>query len=285
MKQIGVTPGLIALLNSGDPFEMADMFTLTLVSGQVLRMTSYDEDLPLDGNTYTHTTIQRGLTRTSRGVSVDELEVIISPDSRLTYGGQPLLRAIRNGALDGAILKLQRVFMPTKGDTSLGSVIMFLGRIAPAEWDRATAVLTVKSILELMNIKMPRNVYQKNCLHTLFDAGCTKVKADYLVAGNVATGSTRNQINCNLSAATAYFDLGTITFLTGLNAGATRAIKSYVPGIVTITLPLPSLPTAGDTFQAAPGCNRIQLGDCTAKFNNVINFRGYPYIPAPETAY
>jgi len=47
--------------------------------------------------------------------------------------------------------------------------------------------------------------------------------------------------------------------------------------------PLPFAPNAGDAFTAYPGCDKTQ-NTCTAKFNNLANFEGFPYVPAPETA-
>ena len=48
----------------------------------------------------------------------------------------------------------------------------------------------VLSALELLNIQMPRNVYQSVCLHTVYDGGCALVKATYTVTGSVASGAS-----------------------------------------------------------------------------------------------
>ena len=42
--------------------------------------------------------------------------------------------------------------------------------------------LTINSDLELLNVQMPRNIYQDQCLHTVYDAGCGLV-AGYGKAG------------------------------------------------------------------------------------------------------
>ena len=34
----------------------------------------------------------------------------------------------------------------------------------------------------------------------------------------------------------------------------------------------------GDTFAVYPGCDK-RLETCIGRFNNVINFRGEPYVP------
>ena len=53
--------------------------------------------------------------------------------------------------------------------------------------------------------------------------------------------------------------------------------------ILTLTPPLLAPPAPGDAFTAWPGCNRA-LSTCRNKFNNAGNFRGFPWIPVPETA-
>jgi hypothetical protein len=51
-----------------------------------------------------------------------------------------------------------------------------------------------------------------------------------------------------------------------------------------VVFPFPYVPEAGDTFNLVPGCDGRQV-TCSAKFNNIVHFRGYPYIPVPETTY
>jgi hypothetical protein len=43
------------------------------------------------------------------------------------------------------------------------------------------------------------------------------------------------------------------------------------------------MPNTGDTFTAYPGCDKTQ-NTCTSKFNNLVNFGGFPYVPVPEAA-
>jgi len=59
-------------------------------------------------------------------------------------------------------------------------------------------------------------------------------------------------------------------------------------GHLTLSLPLPAVPSAGTPFIAWPGCDG-QQATCENKFNNNRGsgrnrFRGQPYIPVVETA-
>jgi uncharacterized phage protein (TIGR02218 family) len=81
----------------------------------------------------------------------------------------------------------------------------------------------------------------------------------------------------------SYFSQGTITFLTGANAGLTRTIKVSSATALTLTLPLPHAPGTGDTFHAYPGCDKT-LATCKSRFSNTVNNRSFPYVPVPQVA-
>jgi len=277
--------GLISLLNSSQTFVMADLYTITLVSGTVVRYTDSSIDLTVSGNTFLSSgpIFKRSRVRIMVGTEVDTLEVTISALPTNLLAGVPWLQAIRNGALDGATLRLDRFLSDVWTDTSRGAINnWFTGRVAPVSVGRSTAKIEVKSDLELLNVQMPRNLYQPGCVHTLYDAGCTLSKGSFSTSSAVASGSTVVKINCALAQAAGYFDLGTLSFTSGVNNGVTRSIKSYTPGVFNLSLPLFQACTNGDTFTAYLGCDKTQA-TCTTKFNNLVNFRGFPFIPIPET--
>lgn len=274
---------LINLLNSGQ-FVMADLLTLTTVGGTAYRYTSADKNIPWGGNTFLSDDVKftRGRTRVVIGVEVDELDLNFHATTAHLLGGVPFFQALHNGALDGAQVKLERAYLPTWNDAVTGALVMFSGRISTYELGRTVARVKVKSDIELLNVKMPRNLYQPGCLHTLYDTGCGLSKAALGAATTAASGSTRQVLNCGLAQAAGYFDQGAVTFTSGANNGVTRNVKSYAPGVVTLSYPLPSLPSVGDGFTAYPGCDKKQA-TCSSKFSNLANFRGFPYVPVPET--
>jgi uncharacterized phage protein (TIGR02218 family) len=275
--------GLIALLNS-DTFIMADLITLTLIDASVYRYTSADIDLIVSGNTFSKALkFKRGRTRLVVGVEVDTLDLDIYPESSNLIGGVPFLQALARGVLDGAQILLERVFMPTWGDTSAGTLILFSGRVSDIEFSRTEARLSIKSDLELLNVKLPRTVYQPGCTHTLYDAGCALNRASFAVNSSVASGSTDRIINCSLAQAAGYFDQGYLAFTSGALNGVKRNVRVYAPGVITLSYPLSAVPAISDTFTIYPGCDKLQ-STCVAKFNNIVHFRAWPYIPVPETS-
>ena len=279
---------MIALL-AQNRFLMADLFTITLdpnsVSPSYAYFTSWDIDLVYGGNTYLSGVllIERDSLSWETGITVSSMKVNISANSESIVFGQPFLAMAHNGGLDGARVSLDRTFMARPGDTSAGVIPLFEGTIQEIEVTRNTASLTVSTDIILLNIQMPRNLYQPGCQHTLFDAGCGLNTSTFAVTGAVTTGSTASLINTGLSQATGYFDQGVIDFTSGANTGVSQSILSYVAGTIYTIPPLRVVPAIGDTFTVYPGCDK-QQSTCTTKFSNLANFKGFPFIPVPETA-
>ena len=278
--------GAMVALLANNVFLMADLLTITTSGGAIFRLTSCDIDLVVSGNTFLHDSIQfkRGKTRIVVGIEVDTLDLTLFAVPSQTIGGIPALAAISNGYFDGATVELERVFMATWGDTSAGTIKLFKGRVSECSVKRTEAQLTVKSALELLNIMMPRNLYMPGCQHTLFAAGCGLSKASFQSTGTVTIDGLTSSFDTNITAATGFFDQGTIEFTSGLNTGVIRNVKSQASsGDIFINYPLPNAAKIGDQFKIFPGCDKTQA-TCTAKFNNIAGFRGFPFIPMPETS-
>jgi uncharacterized phage protein (TIGR02218 family) len=283
---------LVTYLNSARanpdvPLLMTDTFTFTLRSGLVLCYTNLDVTFSYAGNTYLGNAILiDGLKyRAAVGLEVDQQQITVAARATDTItAGAPFLQALRDGAFDGAEIVRSRVFFSDRlGGTAIGSVLLFKGRLGVVdEIGRTSAKLTVNSDLVLLDIDMPRNVYQPTCLHTLYDSGCTLVKNAFGTAGVVSSGSTASVINW--SGAAANFQQGSITFTSGVNAGVTATVGSVTAGTsLTLCYPLASTPAPGDGFTVYYGCDHTR-GTCQSKFNNLTNFRGFPYVPPPQMA-
>lgn len=276
------SPELTALINDSNEYRIADLVTITTVAGAVLRYTGADVPITFSGNTFTPFPFERGATRLTVGTQVDTLDLTLFGGVGDLIGGIPLPQFARNGGFDSATVTLRRAFLTAWDAAPTGALLMFTGNVSDALPARTSVKLTVKSDLELLNIRMPRNLYQAGCLHTVYDAGCGLSKASWAVNSSINSGSTATQFNCGLAQAAGYFDQGLIVFTSGANAGASRTVKQYTPGVILAALALQQAPSVGDTFTIYPGCDKTQA-TCTSKFSNVINFRGYPYVPIPET--
>lgn len=283
-------PALVAALAAARaardaPLTMADCYTFTLRSGTVLTVTNADVPVVLGGTTFrADSLLVDGLAfKCALGLDVDEQQITIAARPGDTIGGVPALAAIHRGALDGCTLRRERAFLASWSTPPLGSIVLFQGRVTSVDAvGRTSATVTVASDLVLLDLEMPRNLYQPTCLHALYDAGCGLQRSAWGTAGTVGSGTVATAIAWN--GADPKFAQGTLVFASGVLAGQSFGIKSAGAGTVALTYPFAALPAIGDGFTAYPGCDRT-LATCGAKFANTANFRGFPFVPPPAAAY
>lgn len=270
------------LVNTGPPLPPAPTITGPVTYSS--KMVYFDQ---LANKAYGHWKV---------GLDVDTWQVICTPSPQATIGNQGFLAALRAGALDGAVVAVDRAFIDNRAGVAyaptlspLGVVNVFTGRVAEIDMGRSNAVISINSHLELLNQNMPRNLYQASCRWQLFSTGCTLSAASFAVGGTAATapGANSNVLSATVSApgGSGTYNLGRIVMTSGNNAGYARQVLSWSPGspaTVNLRAPFPFAIAIGDTFSAYPGCDK-QLNTCAA-FGNEANFGGMPFIPAPETA-
>ena len=246
------------LLATGS-FAKADLYTFSLIGGSLLRWTAADIDVVAAGRLFSSSgpKFERGTTRTVIGLEVDELTITVSADETVTINGVPFMEFVCKGGFDGATVLLERAFMPDWNSPVTGTVVQFFGRMAPIEGGWPKATLKVKSWIEVLDTKLPRNVYQPACMLRLYGNRCGVVRTAFAANGIAGAGATMSSIPCDLSQAAGWFDLGVVEFTSGANEGVKRTVRSYQPGRLVMALPFPSVPEAGDTFVAYPGCHRL----------------------------
>jgi uncharacterized phage protein (TIGR02218 family) len=299
-------PGALAeLLNSELELGCIDLYTFTLPGGLVLRWTSADQAIMVNGTTWLlGPGLRRSRTRLSVGIEVDSLDVTVyelpadldSEERAMQLNGTPLLAYVARGGFEHARLQLERAFLPAADMASLnppiaGTLVWFTGRVAATQGDRTQQQLSIKSDTEQLDVMVPAEVYQPGCSNTLYDAACGVNRDAKTVTSvaNTASDATRTRFGHGLAGnpyVAGYFDLGVVRFLTGLNVGHGRTVKRHTAGStgneITVLQPFPFPIAPGDSFAIYPGCDKTQA-TCTKKFNNVIRFRGKPYVPAAET--
>ena len=264
----------------------AECFTFTLASGTVLAWTNVDLPVTYNGVTFSATgPLVQGLKyKASVGLEVDKQQIVVAARPTDLISGAPALNAIRAGAFDGATVQRDRVFLTAIGGSVIGGVTLFHGRVSTVDAvGRTAAQITVASDLVILDYDMPRNLYSATCVHTLYDSGCGVIRGTYSANGTVGAGSTATLINTGVAA--AGHAQGSLVFTSGVNANVRATVKSAAPGVSLLLIyPLPSTPATGDAFTVAFGCDHTR-GTCQSKFNNLANFRGFPFVPPPQIAY
>lgn len=252
--------------------------TDVLVDGLKLKLTSGKQD----GNDPTTT------------IETDEQNCTFTPNVQLPLPpvivGTPFLQAVRQRALDGAVVQRDRWFFNAAGQP-VGGYPMFYGYASSIDsLSRTQAVMKVKSALVLLNIQMPRNLFQPNCIYTVYSSGCGAVKSSFVNHATVGSSPapTRSFIPWVPPANTPFAN-GEVFFSSGPNVNVTRTIRAFDTTGLYLAYPLPFTPATGDLFNAYPGCNRKDplvagsTSDCIF-FSRTAAFRATPRVPETELA-
>lgn len=281
---ISVEPDFADWMASARKCLRFDLLTIETRTGTTLRWCTADKDITtLDGRTFVRgPIIERSKLRLARGLQVDEMSLSLFVGEGLSVAAVPILHFARRGGFDGAGVSLEWAYFDVDG-TLKGHVLRFTGNTGPAEIERGAIYVTVRSELAGLNVPIPRESYQPACLNQVYDARCKVLKSAYTVSGSVTgTNGMATWLQSELAQADGYFDLGVLKFTSGANNGVTRTVKAFANGAFQFANPLGEVPAIGDTFTVRPGCDR-RKSTCETKFNNVVHFRGFPFVPVPET--
>lgn len=291
------SPELLALL-SARQFYAADLWTFTLQGGTVLRYTSGDQDITANGLVYSaggqvgpyfDRQDNKAKCHWKVGTGADSLVVDVLPGSATVLGDQ-FLDACRRGLFDGAEVMLERAIMPTYGDTRVGVVRFFLGRVAEVGFSASLATFSINSHMELLNQQLPRNIAQPMCMNNLGDATCTVNLESFKTTGTVSGTPSISSFQASLvgSFASGTFDKGKVLFTSGALNGVSVTVKQCTfgsPATIALLGFLPSAPSAGDTFKIYYGCDKsFTSSNGCPKFTNTAHFRGFPFVPQPSVA-
>lgn len=276
-------PTLNALLATGQ-FAYCDIYTMTLRDGTILRYTDADTDIVYGGSTYyCERVFISGIRSTSRlGLETDRMDVKFIPQSTEIIGGVQFRIAARLGYLDRATILKERLFFSDFNQAAAGKVYMFSGEISDVDVTSTEVHASVLSETHLLDTPMPNVIYQPSCTHVFGDSGCGFNRATTQVSGTVSSGSSASQIVCGLAQANGWFDLGVLTMTSGALNGLKRTVNIYTTGNIKLLTPFPSAPANGDTFTVVRGCARTQ--SACLSLGNSAKFRGFPFVPAAETA-
>ncbi len=311
------SPALQALIFSGQFFDVTH-YTITLKNGTVLRYAAADFNIyvplfgpstPYVGTWYGDNTVplvdpedsQGSNAHWKIGLDVDqwsltvmprEIDVLTGTPWPDTISGVPWLAAAANGLLDGAQILVFRSYfaappqqpIPVVGAQPVGKLVIFSGIVGSVEVEPDRVILTADDMRSLLNVQMPRLLYQAGCNHILFDSYCGLSEAAYRKTGTVAAGSTSSLIIGAVAApgGSGTYAFGKLQFTSGQNAGLLRMVKAWDGASrFSMFMPFPSPPSVGDNFRVWPGCDKTQA-TCNL-FGNILNYGGTPFVPVPET--
>lgn len=164
--------------------------------------------------------------------------------------------------------------------------VIWKGRIINCDWQQPWAVMTIENVFSSLLRPGLRRKYSTQCSLALYSSGmgqCNVNKAARKITITVASvsGSTV-AFNETVTSPLAgdYFAGGFIEWI-DLQTGNTERRMLLASDLALKTITLNSIPlglAAGMSLDMYPGCDHL-VDTCYLKFNNVVNFGGFPFIP------
>lgn len=275
---------------------VADLFLITLASGQVLTATDGQMPITYAGNVYMPTQFgswKLKAVKTALGMTQSSADFTIQAgvDTILAPFNIPILEGVQIGLFDAALFTVYRQYGLSYGDTTFGVEVKYSGQITTtAKTGRTMAEGTATGYTFALNQQMPRQTLQPGCRWVLYDPfTCTAVKSSFTYTNSVASGTTNITITPASSITTPSgisLAQGTITFTSGQNNGLSMSIQTYVAGgQIRLSRPMLFPMAIGDTFSVSAGCAHT-FANCQAFLGGAAyeNFGGAPTIPNQEAA-
>lgn len=259
---------------------LAMIWKITRTDQLVFGFTDHDEPIPFGGTTYRPTSaFDASAVSTRAELNVDNLEAVgLLDDAGITA------EDIDAGLWDGAAIEIRRV---NWADLSMGAEIVRVGEIGQVQRKRGQYIAEMRGLMQKLQNNVGRSV-APSCDAKLGDVRCGVVlegSPGFTVAGVVTAVAGRRAFTASaLAQAAAYFSNGEVHFTSGANLGIRMEVKTHsTGGVLALQLALPFDLAVSDTFDIVPGCDKTKAV-CIAKFNNVVNFRGFSFVPGPDRA-
>lgn len=274
-----IPPPLQAKLDSGVT-TLCRCWRITRRDAVVLGFTDHDEDVVLDGLTCragTGLTASEATAQLGLAVTGSEISGALSDDA-LTEAD------LAAGRYDAAAIE---VLLVDWTEPSL-FVLLGSGMLGEVRREGQAFAAEMRGLADRLNQESGR-LYTAACAADLGDSRCTIELSDpaYLGAGAIAALSGTSSFSASGldGFADNWFTAGKLTFTGGANAGLAVEVKSHraLTGGAAFDLwqAMPEPLGPGDPFSVTAGCDK-RFATCRDRFNNVVNFRGFPQIPGND---
>lgn len=284
----GISAELLAHYASG-AWTLARLWKLTTRTGAVFGFTDLDAPLTFASVDYLPTSaFDMAAISTKSELNVDNSEMTGLLDA-LGITAED----IEAGFWDGASFELREV---NYRDLTMGANELRFGTIGEVNREGLNYKFELRGLMYRLQHNVGRTVVP-NCDAVLGDARCGINMALWSVDCEVTAVTSRRVFTVDLAEAAGWATYGLVRFLTGANAGLSMEIRTHgADGLLTLQLEMPRGVTEGDTLTVEAGCDHLHqvevdddgyatgvvTGDCKNKFDNVVRFRGFPFVPTTK---
>jgi len=166
------------------------------------------------------------------------------------------------------------IFRGHATDTAKEWAAYWKGRVVRASATRSEVTLECESLFSSMQRTGCRARFQLTCRHALYSAACGVSSALHRTTALVQSSTSSSLICTGVSSfPNGWFTGGIVQF----PSGTLRFISEHKSDLITCTRPFTEN-VNGQTVSVFPGCDHAKQ-TCINKFDNLLNFGGFPYIP------
>lgn len=253
----------------------AQCLRIERTDGTTIALTDLDKDVVYDGATYK--------ANTSYTPAVIDGTATLAVNNTETQGYM-YLTGVSKADIVAGLFDYARVYFLIVDYVALTKVKdLGTGWLGEATITDNSYSIEYRSLTQVLQQPIGRT-FQKDCDARLGSTRCGVNLASYTDTGTL-TSATSNSVITDSSRVEVdgYYAYGNLTITSGDNSGISREVRLFSSGQFTLFLPFPYAVTGSETYSVTAGCNR-QLATCRDKFNNVVNFQGFPDKPQRDEA-
>ena len=254
-----------------------NMLLFDLTDGTSIAVTDHNKDLDFDigdgSETYlSDTGFRISNVQLSCGLEADNYEVRGPIGDTVTRSG------ILGGRYNRARARLFQVNWSALGD---GALKIMPGNVGEARIEGGEFVFEVRSDKDRLNQVVGR-ILANTCSADYADqVQCFATPTEVTGTVTSVTDAMRFTVSFTGSYADDFFNKGTVTGLTGGNAGTVMEIYDWTAaGVLTLFAPLGVEPDVGDTFTIKDGCDKTRPA-CMAH-GQILNARAFFEVPGSD---
>ena len=266
MKDVSTNYAAKELASTRKPMELYKIWCGTIY----WYYTNGDVAVEFEGQTYIPATLSRGSLEYNSTLDISTMKVQFAPIA------EPVVQYIAQNPIDIIWIEISRLF---RNMDPLEKSVIFIGQIKNVAFKGVSAEAECVGFEHFLKTPVPIYRYQKTCNYKIFDARCGLAGSAYKSSVVVTLDTPK----INLYAAgfavkdTGYFIGGFVRY-----GNEKRSIIAHYGNKVTLAYRMLSL-VSGAIVDVYPGCDgRIET--CRDKFNNIIHFFGFPFIPDENPA-
>ena len=260
---------------------LARAWTLARADGRVLGFTDHDVALSFEGIVF-----EPGSGMTAKallqgtGLSVDNTESYGALRSEAISEADLLA-----GRYDGAEVTIWLVNWAAPDQR----VVIFRGHLGEVARGAGAFTAELRGLTEVLGLEQGR-IYHPRCAAVLGDGKCRFDLTTEGYALEAALEEVDEAVVLRIAEGAGFeerwFEKGRLTVLDGPAVGLVGVVKNdrlQADGsrLIALWQRLGADPAVGDRVRIAPGCDK-RAETCRLKFDNFLNFRGFPHIPGED---